>query len=405
MATQPVPAEVSAWRTALRRMPASVWALGFTSMFMDMSSELVHSLLPVFMSTVLGTSMLTIGIVEGIAEATASITKVFSGVLSDRWNKRKSLVVFGYGLSAFTKPIFPLASSIGWVAGARFMDRVGKGIRGAPRDALIADITPAEIRGAAYGLRQAMDSVGAVLGPIFAVGCMLLFANNIQSVLWVGVVPGMIAVALLIGGVKEPDQVGSGSAKRIRMADLKELPSGYWLIVGLGAIFTLARFSEAFLILRGQQAGMPLAYLPVVFIVMNVVYTAGAYPAGVASDKMSHTALLLSGVAVLIAADLVLATAEGPASVLVGVALWGVHLALTQGLFSKLVADFAPADLRGTAFGVFNLISGVALLGGSVIAGGLWNYYGAPATFYVGAAFAAATAVGMGVYSTLCRRA
>jgi len=405
MATQPVPAEVSAWRTALRRMPASVWALGFTSMFMDMSSELVHSLLPVFMSTVLGTSMLTIGIVEGIAEATASITKVFSGVLSDRWNKRKSLVVFGYGLSAFTKPIFPLASSIGWVAGARFMDRVGKGIRGAPRDALIADITPAEIRGAAYGLRQAMDSVGAVLGPMFAVGCMLLFANNIQSVLWVGVVPGMIAVALLIGGVKEPDQVGSGSAKRIRMADLKELPSGYWLIVGLGAIFTLARFSEAFLILRGQQAGMPLAYLPVVFIVMNVVYTAGAYPAGVASDKMSHTALLLSGVAVLIAADLVLATAGGPASVLVGVALWGVHLALTQGLFSKLVADFAPADLRGTAFGVFNLISGVALLGGSVIAGGLWNYYGAPATFYVGAAFAAATAVGMGVYSTLCRRA
>jgi len=386
-------------------MPASVWALGFTSMFMDMSSELVHSLLPVFMSTVLGTSMLTIGIVEGIAEATASITKVFSGVLSDRWNKRKSLVVFGYGLSAFTKPIFPLASSIGWVAGARFMDRVGKGIRGAPRDALIADITPVEIRGAAYGLRKAMDSVGAVVGPVFAVGAMMLFANNIQSVLWVGVVPGLIAVALLIGGVKEPDQVGSGSAKRIRMADLKELPSGYWLIVGLGAIFTLARFSEAFLILRGQQAGMPLAYLPVVFIVMNVVYTAGAYPAGVASDKMSHTALLLSGVTVLIAADLVLATAGGPASVLVGVALWGVHLALTQGLFSKLVADFAPADLRGTAFGVFNLISGVALLGGSVIAGGLWNYYGAPATFYVGAAFAAATAVGVGVYSTLCRRA
>jgi len=386
-------------------MPASIWALGLTSMFMDMSSELVHSLLPVFMSTVLGTSMLTIGIVEGIAEATASITKVFSGVLSDRWNKRKSLVVFGYGLSAFTKPIFPLATSIGWVAGARFMDRVGKGIRGAPRDALIADITPAEIRGAAYGLRQAMDSVGAVVGPLFAVGAMMLFANNIQSVLWVGVAPGIIAVALLVGGVKEPDQVGSGSSKRIRMADLKLLEQGYWLIVGLGAIFTLARFSEAFLILRGQQAGIPLAYLPVVFIVMNVVYTAGAYPAGVASDKMSHTTLLLSGVAVLIAADLVLATAGGPVSVLLGVALWGVHLALTQGLFSKLVADFAPAALRGTAFGVFNLISGIALLGGSVIAGGLWNYYGAPATFYVGAGFAAATAAGMGVYSTLCRRA
>jgi MFS family permease len=235
------------------------------------------------------------------------------------------------------------------------MDRVGKGIRGAPRDALIADITPAEIRGAAYGLRQAMDSVGAVVGPLFAVGAMMLFANNIQSVLWVGVAPGIIAVALLVGGVKEPDQVGSGSSKRIRMADLKLLEQGYWLIVGLGAIFTLARFSEAFLILRGQQAGIPLAYLPVVFIVMNVVYTAGAYPAGVASDKMSHTTLLLSGVAVLIAADLVLATAGGPVSVLLGVALWGVHLALTQGLFSKLVADFAPAALRGTAYRVYKL--------------------------------------------------
>jgi len=394
-----------ATRTALGRMPGSVWALGFTSMFMDMSSELVHSLLPVFMSTVLGTSMLTIGIVEGIAEATASITKVFSGVLSDRWNKRKSLVVFGYSLSAFTKPIFPLASSIGWVAGARFMDRVGKGIRGAPRDALIADITPTEIRGAAYGLRQAMDSVGAVLGPMLAVGAMLLMAGNIQNVLWIGTVPGFIAVALLVFGVQEPKQVGGGIAKPIRLADLKRLDPGYWLIVGLGAVFTLARFSEAFLILRGQQAGIPLAYLPVVFIVMNVVYTAGAYPAGVLSDRMSSNHLLLSGIAVLVASELILATAAGTAPVLAGAALWGLHLALTQGLFSKLVADLAPAALRGTAFGVFNLISGVALLAGSVIAGVLWSAFGSSATFYAGAAFAAATAVGMGVYSTIWRRA
>ena len=384
-------------------MPASVWALGFTSMFMDMSSELVHSLLPVYMATVLGTSMLTIGIVEGIAEATASITKVFSGALSDHWNKRKSLVVFGYGLSAFTKPIFPLASSIGWVAGARFLDRVGKGIRGAPRDALIADITPPEMRGAAYGLRQAMDSVGALLGPLLAVGCMLLMSDNIRNVLWVGVVPGFIGVALLIGGVQEPDHVGSGSAKRLRFADLQQLDRAYWLIVGLGAIFTLARFSEAFLILRGQQAGFPVAYLPVVFVVMNVVYTAGAYPAGVLSDRMSHTGLLLSGVVVLIGSQLILAMTASPTTVLLGAALWGLHLALTQGLFSKLVADFAPAALRGTAFGVFNLISGVALLFGSVIAGALWSSFGPSATFYAGAAFAAVAAVGR-TNSTRLRR-
>ena len=405
MATHPVPAEAPAWRTALGRMPGGVWALGFTSMFMDMSSELVHSLLPVYMSTVLGTSMLTIGIVEGIAEATASITKVFSGVLSDHWNKRKSLVVFGYGLSAFTKPVFPLASSIGWVAGARFTDRVGKGIRGAPRDALIADITPAEIRGAAYGLRQAMDSVGAVLGPVLAIGAMLLLAGRIQNVLWVATVPGLIAVALLVFGVQEPRQVGGGIAKPIRLADVKRLDRAYWLIVALGAVFTLARFSEAFLILRGQQAGLRLEYLPAVLIVMNVVYTAGAYPAGVASDRMSHTNLLLSGAAVLIAAQLILATAASATPVLLGAALWGLHLALTQGLFSKLVADYAPATLRGTAFGVFNLISGVALLAGSVIAGVLWSAFGPSATFYAGAAFAAATAIGMGVYSTIWRRA
>jgi len=362
-----------------------------------MSSELVHSLLPVYMATVLGTSMLTIGIIEGIAEATASITKVFSGVLSDHWKRRKSLVVCGYGLSAFTKPIFPLASSIGWVAGARFVDRVGKGIRGAPRDALIADITPPEIRGSAYGLRQAMDSVGALLGPAMAVGAMLWLANDIRNVLWVGVIPGMIAVAMLVGGVQEPEHVGSASAKRIHWTDLKKLDRPYWTIVALGAIFTLARFSEAFLILRGEQSGLPLAYVPLVFVVMNLVYTAGAYPAGVLSDRMSHTGLLLSGIGVLIGAQLLLAVSANAGSVLLGAALWGLHLALTQGLFSKLVADFAPAALRGTAFGVFNLISGVALLFGSVIAGGLWTAYGAPATFYAGAAFAAATALGMGL--------
>lgn len=364
---------------------------------MDMSSELIHSLLPIYMSTVLGTSMLTIGFIEGTAEATASITKVFSGALSDHWKKRKSLVVFGYGLSAFTKPIFPLASSIGWIAGARFVDRIGKGIRGAPRDALIADITPQDIRGAAYGLRQAMDSVGALLGPALALGGMLLLGNNIQGVLWIGVFPGFIAVSLLVVGVQEPNQSSTTTVKPIRMADLKQLDRAYWVIVVLGAIFSLARFSEAFLVLRSEQGGLPLAYMPVVFIVMNVVYTAGAYPAGVLSDRMSHHGLLLSGVAVLIAAQVILAMSASIGSILAGAALWGLHLALTQGLFSKLVADFAPSALRGTAFGVFNLVSGVSLLFGSVIAGALWTSFGPSTTFYTGAAFAAATALGMGL--------
>jgi MFS family permease len=406
MATHPVPspAEPSSWRAGLRRIPRIIWALGLTSMFMDISSELVHSLLPVYMSSTLGASMLTIGLVEGIAEATASVTKVFSGVLSDYWNKRKPLVVLGYSLSAFTKPVFPLALSIGWVAAARFVDRIGKGIRDAPRDALVADVTCADIRGSAYGLRQALDSVGALLGPLLALAFMIILRNNVRGVLWIAAAPAFVAVILLFAGVREPERTASEPVKTVVFRDAKRLERGYWLIVTLGATFTLARFSEAFLILRAERTGLSIAYVPVVMVVMNAVYTAGAYPAGAASDRLSHRELLFGGVMVLMVADLILATATTILFVLVGAAVWGLHMALTQGLFSKLVADSAPPDLRGTAFGIFNLIAGVAALFASVIAGFLWNSLGPSATFFAGAAFAAAIGLGMGLQTALQSR-
>ena len=371
--------------------------MGFASLFMDMSSELIHSLLPVFMVTVLGASMITVGIIEGLAEAAAAVMKVFSGALSDFLRKRKFLMVSGYALAALTKPVFPLATSVGWVFTARFVDRLGKGIRGAPRDALVAELTEPKMRGAAYGLRQALDSVGALLGPLLAVVLMIWLANNIRLVMWAAVVPAFIAVMLLMLYVREPERAAHvGSARRpLVVADARRLPLRYWLVVLLGAVFTLARFSEAFLVLRAQDTGLPLSYVPVVMIVMNVFYAGAAYPAGAAADHMRQRTLLLLGLGMLILADLTLAFAASPLMVLAGAALWGLHMALTQGLLSKLVADNAPAQLLGTAFGVFNLVSGVALLLASVIAGSLWSVAGPSATFLAGAAFAAIATVGL----------
>lgn len=384
-------------RSPIRRLPSGIWILGLGSLFMDMSSELVHSLLPVYMASVLGVSMATIGLVEGIAEATALITKIFSGALSDFVGRRKFLVVLGYGLGALTKPIFPLASSIGWIIGARFTDRVGKGIRGAPRDALVADLTPQELRGAAYGLRQALDSIGAFMGPVLAVLFMIWFANDLKATLWVGVVPAFIAVILLFLGVREPDSIPRKSFKHggFPLAGTRRLDIRFWLIVFLGAIFSLARFSEAFLVLRAQSVGLSVSNVPIVMIFMNIIYAAFAYPAGVAADRMSKRSLLVLGLGILIAADLVLAKAASAGHVFIGACLWGLHMAMTQGLFSKLVADSCPLDLRGTAFGVFNLVGGLSSLIASVLAGILWDRFGASATFLAGGAFAAFTALGL----------
>ena len=382
--------------TPFKRIPTGIWVLGLVSMLMDISSEMIHSLLPLFLVDVLGASALVVGLIEGLAESTALIVKVFSGALSDYLGKRKALAVLGYALGALTKPLFAIASTAGLVLGARLLDRVGKGVRGAPRDALVADLAPSGVRGAAFGLRQSLDTVGALLGPLLAVGLMLLWADDFRAVFWVAVIPGLLAVALLLLGVREPERhAGAKRTNPIRRANLKRLSAAYWWVVGIGAVFTLARFSEAFLVLRAQQGGIPVAFVPLVMVVMNLLYAGSAYPFGKLSDRMNRSTLLSMGLLVLIAADLVLAANDHWLTIILGVALWGVHMGITQGLLATMVADTAPADLRGTAFGVFNLVGGIAMLLASAAAGLLWDRLGASFTFYAGAAFAALALLGL----------
>jgi MFS family permease len=364
---------------------------------MDASSEIVHALLPVYLVTVLGASRVTIGLIEGVAEATASITKVFSGTLSDWLGRRKLLAVIGYGLAASTKPIFPLATSVSWLVAARFIDRIGKGIRGAPRDALVADLAPEHLRGASFGLRQSLDTIGAFLGPMASIGLMWLTANNFQTVFWVAVVPAFLAVGLLLFAVHEPERpVGLRKLQSpFSLAELKRLGSAYWWIVGIAVVFSIARFSEAFLLLRAQAVGLPVMLVPMVLVLMNVVYALAAYPAGVLSDHANRITILGVGCGLLVAADLILAFTNGLAGVAMGVALWGLHMGFTQGLLATLVADTAPPELRGTAYGFFNLFSGLALLVASLLAGALWDKLGPQSTFFGGALFATLALVGL----------
>jgi MFS family permease len=395
-----------------REIPAGVWALGFVSLLMDLSSEMIHALLPLYLVTVLGTSALTVGIIEGIAEATASITKIFSGALSDRLGHRKVLAAVGYGLAAFTKPIFPLAPNVAWLIAARFVDRVGKGIRGAPRDALVADLSPPAVRGAAFGLRQSLDTVGAFLGPLAAVGLMLATSDNFTVVFWIAVVPAFLSFAVIMLAVREPPRAPGEAPVRAPLgrAELRRLGASYWLVVGVATLFTLARFSEAFLLLRAQSVGLEIALVPLVMVVMNVVYASAAWPAGALSDTVGRFGLLAAGFALLVVADLVLAFGTSIGLIALGVALWGLHMGLTQGLLSTLVADTAPAVLRGTAFGLFNLVTGLATLAASIVAGALWDVAGPRATFLMGAvATALALAVLPAVYARMrgaarCRR-
>ena len=372
----------------LRRIPPAIWALGFVSLLMDISSELIHSLLPVFMVVSLGASAFAVGLIEGAAEATALIVKVFSGALSDYWGKRKPLAVMGYGLGALSKPLFALAASVDFVLTARLLDRVGKGIRGAPRDALVADLAPPALRGAAFGLRQSLDTVGAFVGPLLAIGLMVLWANDFRAVFWVAVIPAFLAVGLLLFGVQEPEKKQIAQrVNPIQRKNLRRLEPAYWWVVAIGAAFMLARFSEAFLVLRAHEGGLAVALTPLVLIGMNVVYAVTAYPFGKLADRMSHTQILVWGLLVLFAADAVLACSNHWAWVSAGVLLWGLHMGMTQGLLATMVADTAPEDLRGTAYGFFNLVSGVALLCASGAAGLIWDRLGASFTFVAGMLF------------------
>jgi len=380
-----------------RQIPGGVWALGFVSLLMDVSSEMIHALFPLYLVTVLGTSMLTVGFIEGIAEATAAITKVFSGALSDWFGKRKFLAVLGYGLAAFTKPIFPLASSVDWLIAARFIDRFGKGIRGAPRDALVADLSPPNLRGTSFGLRQSLDTIGAFTGPLLAVAFMWWASNNFVLVFWIAVIPAFLSFGLIAFAVREPER--PVELRKIRMplsrAELRRLGRAYWWVVAVAAVFTLARFSEAFLILRAQSIGLSIMWAPVVMIVMNIAYALSAYPVGVMSDRFNRVTLLIAGLVFLLIADLFLALSSSIFGIAVGVALWGLHMGFTQGLFATLIADASPVELRGTAFGVFNLVAGVALLLASLVAGALWDVSGPQATFLASAFFAILTLVGL----------
>lgn len=381
-------------RLGLRAVPAGVWTLGFVSLFMDVSSEMIHSLLPVFLVSGLGASVALVGLIEGVAEATASITRVFSGYISDRLGKRKMLAVIGYGLGALTKPIFPLAVTPFEVFGARFADRIGKGIRGAPRDALVADLAPAEIRGAAFGLRQSLDTIGAFAGPLVAMGLMVLLAGDIRGVFAWAIFPALIAVALLVFGVREPEPTTTSqkvARSPIRWSELHTLGTPFWSVVALGVVFTMARFSEAFLVLRAQDVGLPIALVPVVMVVMNVVYALVAAPAGSLSDSIDRRWVLAAGLVCLIVADILLAFGSGVAVVLVGVAFWGLHMGLTQGLLATLIVDTTDASCRGTAFGLFGLATGVTMLVASGLAGVLWSTLDPGATFLAGSIFAAAS--------------
>lgn len=378
------------------KIPPGIWVLGMVSMLMDISSEMIHSLLPMFLTGVLGVSALTLGLIEGLAESTALIVKIFSGAMSDWLGRRKRLALLGYALGALTKPLFALANSVGIVIAARLIDRVGKGIRGAPRDALVADLTLPEQRGAAFGLRQSLDTVGAFTGPLLATGLMLLWANDFRSVFWVAVIPGALSVVALALGVREPEPVGhSRRTNPIRRDNVERLGRTFWWVVAIGAVFSLARFSEAFLVLRAQQLGVPIAWVPIIMVAMNFVYAASAYPFGKLSDSVSHAMLLRLGLAVLVASDILLATASGWLGLFAGVALWGVHMGMTQGLLAAMVANAVPEDLRGTGFGVFNLASGLSMLAASLLAGWAWDQFGAPATFWLGGIFASVCVVSL----------
>jgi MFS family permease len=382
--------------SSLARLPRGIWALGLVSLFMDISSEMIHGLLPVFLTTVLGASTEMIGLIEGVGEATASISKLFSGWVSDRLGRRKVLTVIGYGLGALSKPLFALATTPSLVLAARFSDRVGKGIRGAPRDAMIGDMVPSTFRGAAYGLRQALDSVGAFAGPLIAMALMAILHDNFRLIFWLALIPGLISVSILLLAVREPPHRDVASGTPRRFDELRTLSAAYWIVVGIAAVLTLARISEAFLILRAQSAGLPLALAPAVLVVMNIVYSISAYPLGALSDKIDRKVVLAGGFVTLIVSDLVLARATDLLTVMTGVALWGLHMGMTQGLLAALVANEASPNLRATSFGVFNFVSGVALLLANLIAGALWETFGPYATFMASAAF-----TGIGLVWTL----
>lgn len=377
-------------------IPRGIWALGFVSMFMDISSEMILGLLPLFLVQVLGASATAVGVLEGVAESVVHLFRLLSGVLSDRLGRRKTLLLIGYGIAALAKPLFPIAESFGTVFAARFVDRIGKGIRGAPRDALVADLAPPGMRGSSYGLRQSLDTIGAFLGPLGAIVCMLALGGDFRSVFWIASLPAFVSVlllALFVSDAPGPGTMRPGQA--VRWSDLGELPRAFWYVMAIAAVFTLARFSEAFLVLRAGNVGLRADFVPAVLVLMNLSYAVSSYPAGRYSDTLDRRWILLIGGAALAAADLFLAGAAGLTGLAAGIFLWGLHMGLSQGLLAALVADVAPVEKRGSAFGLFSLLSGLMMLAASAAAGAVWDRFGPAIVFHAGAGVAALGMMGL----------
>ena len=375
-------------------LPRNVWVLGFISLFMDLSSEIYHALLPAFVTILLGLPATALGAIDGIAEATANFAKLFSGRLSDRSLRRKPWVMAGYGLGALSKPLFPLATGVLTLMIARFADRIGKGIRGAPRDAMLADEAPPQIRGRAFGLRQALDTAGALIAPLAAIGLMAWLASDIRAVYWIAIIPAAISFLLAWLTLREPEHHSTPLKKSPFFAGFKQLDMPTKRLLQVGFLFALARFSESFLILKGIDVGLSEAMSPLTLAVFNLAYVMLAYPAGALSDRMSPRAILMAGIGLLIAGDLVLAESANFAGLLLGTILWGAHMALTQGIFARMIADSAPENLRATSFGAFYFVTGFGALLASLGAGWLWDRQGASATF-IASALVAAVALAM----------
>jgi len=366
------------------KIPKSIWALGFVSMFMDVSTEMIHSLLPIYLVSILGVSAIAVGMIEGIAESTSLLIRIFSGTLSDYLGKRKLIATIGYGIAAATKPLFAIATSLNVIMAARFVDRLGKGIRGAPRDALIGDLSPLSIRGACFGLRQSLDNVGAIAGPLIAILLMWLFANNIKAVFWAATIPAFVSFFIILVVVKEPKKehhYNQEEQKPFNIKDVAKLHSSFWWVIVIAVVISFARMSEAFLVLKAQDAGFELMYIPLVLVIMNLIYASTSYPAGKLSDKIDRMHLLSLGTLILLISDLLLAYATTHIHTMLGVALWGLHMGVTQGIFAALIVDKTPAHLYGTAFGIFNFLCGLAILFGNIIAGWIWSVHGAQLTF------------------------
>ncbi len=357
----------------LKNIHRNVWILGLVSLFTDFGTKAIQSILPLFLVSVLGANVSIIGLIEGIAESTASILKLFSGALSDYWGRRKELAILGYGLSTAIIPLFALANSPLWVLVARFGDRLGKGIRVAPRNALVADVTPIEQRGAAYGLRQTLDTIGAFSGPLVATIILLISGQNFRLVFWVALVSGIISVCLLVKGIRETPSSKEKRSKLIQWDTFQQLGRNYWVLVLAATLFNLGHFSDAFLLLKAQHIGIANAWIPLSMIVMNFSYMLSAYPLGLLSDRMGRKQLLVVAFWLFSLVYLGFAWVQQPQQIWGLFALYGVYLGMSQGILLALVADVTPSELRGTGFGVINLVIGIILLPANLLAGFVWE--------------------------------